>query len=145
MGKRLLLAAAVMNGMLTSCVADLVESSSASRCDLGEVCCSLESVLAAALSKKGHSTQRINVEQGYDLNTKDGAERALEWTKRAKPRKLWCSPERKYFSRTQDLAPEWKRDPKKWQNYLRTPHDTPTMTVMLVPRRPASEIDIKHT
>ena len=78
MGKRLLLAAAVMNGMLTSCVADLVESSSASRCDLGEVCCSLESVLAAALSKKGHSTQRINVEHGvrpqYEGRCREGAQ-----------------------------------------------------------------------
>ena len=120
LGKRLLLAAAVLNGMLTSCVADLVESSSASRCDFGEVCCSPASALTDAIAKKGHTTQRINLEQGYDLSTKDGAKKGLEWTKQAKPRKLWCSTECKYFSLMQNLAPEWKREPKKWQNYLRS-------------------------
>ena len=120
LSKRLLLAAAVLNGMLTSCVADLVESSSASLCDFGEVCCSPSSALTEAMAKKGHTTQRINLEQGYDLNTKDGARKGLEWAKRAMPRKLWCSTECKYFSLMQNLTPDWKRDPKKWQNYLRS-------------------------
>ena len=97
LGKPLLLAAAVLNGLLTSCVADLVESSSSSRCDFVEVCCSPTSALTDAISKKGHTTQRINLEQGYDLSTKDGAKKGLEWTKKAKSRKMWCSTECKYF------------------------------------------------
>ena len=108
LSKRLLLAAAVLNGMLTSCVTDLVDSSSASSIDFGEVCCSPTSALTDAMAKKGHTTQRINLEQGYDLSTKDGALKGLEWTKRARPRKLWCSTECKYFSLMQNLAPEWK-------------------------------------
>ena len=110
----------MLNGMVTSCVADLEESSSASRCDFVEVCCSPVSALTAALAKKGHTAQRINLEQGYDLSTQGGARKGVEWTKQAKPRKLWCSTECKYFSLMQNLAPEWKRDPKKWQNYLRS-------------------------
>eukprot|EP00959_Pyramimonas_sp_CCMP1952_P249519 5215967-Pyramimonas_sp.AAC.1 len=73
----------LVNGLMLG----LVQTGSAMRVDFAEVACSPTLRLIAGLLNEGFHCQRINLEQGYDLNRKDDISRAKEWFNTACPRK----------------------------------------------------------
>ena len=119
LGQRLVLAAVSLNQILGGVISEAMALGQGPRADFAEVCCSPQSRLTEGLKEKGFRTSRINLEQGFDLNNKEDCRRARCWFEQHRPRKTWISTMCKYFSQMQNCTPEWKRDPSKWDNFLR--------------------------
>ena len=87
------------------CSPDYLALVNTDRYDFVEVCCSPHSVLADTCIKRGGKAYRINLANGYDLNTRAGIESAKEWVKRFKPREAWISLPCTPWSAMQNLTP----------------------------------------
>ena len=87
------------------CGPDYLALVNTDRYDFVEICCSPNSVLTDTCIKRGGKGYRINLANGYDLNTRAGIESAKEWMQRFKPREAWISLPCTPWSAMQNLTP----------------------------------------
>ena len=86
---------------------------SGSVCDLLEVCCGKDSGLSSRVLEAGGIAHRIGLDNGMDLSTEHGFQKASRFAEEVKPRYMWistpCGPNSPIQNMNQKTPEQWKR------------------------------------
>eukprot|EP00435_Cladocopium_sp_Y103_P022810 s1452_g5.t1 len=84
--------------------------------DVMEIACSPTSELSSSFETAGYTTLRVNYNNGFDLDTKQGTSLLKATIDEQNPKLAWVSMKCTRLSSLQNLTP---RSPEQWDNFLK--------------------------